>query len=201
MSTSLPFIRTLVHLTPVLLLSFIVSSCTQTQHTQPPSINITVSEPDRIRFSGKGAGAGMMLMGAMGSMGIAIGVAIDEGIAKEIDENAKQAGFDIQQLTHKAFSHGWKNSSSISPLTIHIKHYGFKLIPGKNDPVSPELQLIVSTPQGKKIHIQYPDNEIPQLKALSTEPLETVKKEGELTIKLYQEALKAISVYAVSNIH
>jgi 3-oxoacyl-[acyl-carrier-protein] synthase-1 len=45
-----------------------------------PKISIEFSDPDRIRFSGKGAGAGVMMSSSMGVMGIAIGVAIDEGM-------------------------------------------------------------------------------------------------------------------------
>ncbi|KZN44123.1 hypothetical protein JL49_06170 [Pseudoalteromonas luteoviolacea] len=37
-----------------------------------------------VSYVGRGAAAGPMLMGAMGPMGIAVGIAIDEGIGKDI---------------------------------------------------------------------------------------------------------------------
>ncbi|WP_155734331.1 hypothetical protein [Pseudoalteromonas luteoviolacea] len=38
----------------------------------------------KVSYVGRGAAAGPMLMGAMGPMGIAVGMAIDEGIGKDI---------------------------------------------------------------------------------------------------------------------
>jgi len=48
-----------------------------------------------LHFEGKGSAAGIMLMGAMGPAGIAIGVAIDVGIAKDIAKAYKQSRSDF----------------------------------------------------------------------------------------------------------
>lgn len=48
-----------------------------------------------VNYTGKGAGASFALMGAMGPMGAAIGVAIDEGISKDICKNIEASGFDL----------------------------------------------------------------------------------------------------------
>lgn len=47
------------------------------------------------KYTGKGAGASFALMGAMGPVGAAIGVAIDEGISKDIRKNIENSGFDL----------------------------------------------------------------------------------------------------------
>ncbi|WP_096087862.1 hypothetical protein [Agaribacterium haliotis] len=96
-------------------------------------IQLTMPDPDRIRFSGKGAGAGMMLSASMGAMGIAVGVAIDEGIAKDIDKSAKAAGFDAQAMVHQHFS--GSELAKASPLTVTVEQYGFKLVPGSDENV------------------------------------------------------------------
>jgi hypothetical protein len=56
---------------------------------------IYIENTATIKYTGKGAGASFALMGAMGPMGAAIGVAIDEGISKDIRKNIEASGFDL----------------------------------------------------------------------------------------------------------
>lgn len=56
---------------------------------------IYIENTANIKYTGKGAGASFALMGAMGPMGAAIGVAIDEGISKDIRKNIEASGFDL----------------------------------------------------------------------------------------------------------
>jgi hypothetical protein len=68
---------------------FINAGCSSLSlFTQKP-IEIIYTSPDRISFQGKGAGAGIALISSMGPVGIALGVAIHEGIAKDIRTTAK----------------------------------------------------------------------------------------------------------------
>jgi hypothetical protein len=69
-----------------------------------PQIEISFTEPKQIVFQGKGAGAGIALMSAMGPVGIAIGVAIDAGIAKDIGTVSIQQGFDIDAMLQQGLS-------------------------------------------------------------------------------------------------
>ena len=48
-----------------------------------------------IKYTGKSAVASFALMGVMGPMGAAIGVAIDEGISKDIRKNIEASGFGL----------------------------------------------------------------------------------------------------------
>lgn len=69
-----------------------ISACAVIDTQATAQFTFNVAEPNRIRFSGKGAGAGMMLSSSMGAMGVAIGIAIDAGIAKDIQETASKNG-------------------------------------------------------------------------------------------------------------
>ncbi len=107
-----------------LVVSVLAASCAHV-----PSVDVSVTEPDRIRFQGKGAGAGMMLMSSMGSMGIAIGIAIDEGIGKDINKTADAAGFDIEQMLREEINEQFKQAPNLKVKTDKIKvvveRYGF----------------------------------------------------------------------------
>ncbi|MBB1422062.1 hypothetical protein H5200_09045 [Pseudoalteromonas sp. SG43-7] len=67
----------------IIILSLLMLLGCQTLNTIPIEVNIS----QEVTFSGKGAGAGIALMSAMGPSGLAIGLAIDVGIAKEIKKN------------------------------------------------------------------------------------------------------------------
>jgi hypothetical protein len=133
---------------------FVLTSCAQFQKASPklPEISISIKDQDRIRFSGKGAGAGMMMSSSMGAMGIAIGVAIDEGIGKDIHEAFVAEGGDFSLLIQTE-TESWlseicqeeiKPQDLCSPSTqfnINIYRYGFVTTSGENDPVKPELDI------------------------------------------------------------
>ena len=165
-------------------------NCAYTNNTieQSPTVLTAIEEPHKIQFTGKGSGAGMMLSGTMGPMGIAIGIAIDEGISNEINRSANKAGFDIQQLVKENFIQTQaKTYPPKSIINIHIKQYGFTLKPGQDDPVLPEWVIDLSVDQGSTLSIHYPKDFTDQ--NLPTAPLEQIKNDGKTSIKLYQQAL------------
>ena len=118
-----------------------------------PSVDVVVEGQDRIRFYGKGASAGMMMSSSMGPMGIAIGVAIDEGIGKEIHEAFVEAGGDfseiVQRETEAWLAHLCNQNvieletvcSTSNPLIVRVHRYGFVSATGDNDPIKPELEF------------------------------------------------------------
>ncbi len=65
---------------------------------QLTSMPVQYPQKERLEFTGRGAAAAMMMSGSMGAMGIAIGVAIDEGIAKDLHASASQGGFDAKAV-------------------------------------------------------------------------------------------------------
>jgi hypothetical protein len=98
------------------------------------SADIYLADGAGFSYSGRGSGAGVALMSTMGPAGIAVGVAIDEGIRKDLEASAISAGFDIVKLLQ---------SSSISAQSIEILDYGMKDIPGTDDLMFPYLKMRV----------------------------------------------------------
>ncbi len=147
--------------------------------------DLTVSEPHRMRFYGKGAGAGMMLTSSMGPMGVAIGVAIDEGIGKDFESAAVAAGFNIETLTARALE-----SAEIPPGAVSIQRYGFVTRPGEGDPVAPQLHLRWGE-EAARIDVKYPEDFDPAQWVLAS--FEEVKSDGALAVELHAAAGRLVA--------
>jgi len=94
-----------------------------------------------MHFSGKGAGASMMLSSSMGAMGVAVGIAIDAGIAKDIGKVASESNFDIEAIVADVFE-----DQASKNIEVTIARYGFLTAPssdGISDPVVPQLHLLI----------------------------------------------------------
>ena len=104
-------------------------------------VEIHYTSPDRISFQGKGAGAGIALMSSMGPVGIAIGVAIDEGIAKDIRDTAKAGDVDFKTLLKDSVAtmDTLKDADSTD-----VKRYGFVMKNGSKDYVAAEVRVTVT---------------------------------------------------------
>jgi len=70
--------------------------------SKPVTSQIDHGDRSTLAFSGKGAAAGTMMDAYMGGAGVAIGIAIDEGIAKDITANLsnRRGGFDMLALVN-----------------------------------------------------------------------------------------------------
>jgi len=172
------------------------SGCALVQERNQESIKISFTEPNRISFQGKGAGAGMALMGAMGPMGIALGVAIDEGIAKDLRESAFKGGFDIHQSVSDAITEvsqgNWIASfdpNVVTDLELRIKKYGFKTTGGEDDATSADvvIEFVQSGDVIREIH--YPNDFEEKNDLVNTYPLDVLKSDGEKASTLITEAL------------
>jgi hypothetical protein len=180
-----------------LTLTILLFSCTQTPQV-PTVIITTIESPDRIRFSGKGAGAGMMLSGSMGVMGIAIGVAIDEGIGKSIDITAKEGAVYIPELFKQALQQYFFTNplnDDYAKISVHIERYGFITHSGENDPVSIELKLVLLI-SDKKIHIDFP-TDVPNKALIPTAPLDEIKTDAK---KIKTLAERSISLALITSL-
>ncbi len=177
-----PLIRQFTVVALVISFGLALISCTPTTQSTSSEITVQLPDPNRIRFSGKGAGAGMMLMSSMGPMGIAIGVAIDEGIGKEIQAQLENAGSNVQALLTDAITHRWPAGSVIytnkpadlsqAPF-IQISEYGFKMM-GKDELAIPYLEGNIQCDQGSDLTpIAAPE----YLEAYAA-PLEKLKQDG-----------------------
>lgn len=172
----------------LILLPLVLISCVTTPGDR--SVLVDVNDPDRIRFSGKGSAAGIMLMGAMGPMGIAIGAAIDEGIGKEISVAASHVDFDLDELIRKAV---FEEPCVISSVTV--RYYGFKMVSGSDDLAAPSLDIILSSDTVESMGLKYPGSENEE--TLSA-PLGDLKKDGERVSELLGQAFKELLAKACS---
>lgn len=144
-----------------------------------------VEDPNRIRFSGKGAGAGMMLMSTLGPTGIAVGIAIDEGIGKEIDERAKAGQVNIERILQEQLAKELaKTSIKYPPKTeIVIQRYGFLSSSENRDNVLPQLHLVIIS-DGQKRTLKYPEDYKEVASNPPSAPLEHVKSDAEVIEEL-----------------
>lgn len=139
-----------------LLFAQLISGCAST-NKQSAALTVKVEPYDQpFSFEGKGSGAGMMLVGAMGPAGIAIGVAIDVGIGKDIYAAFEREGYTVPALVTRAFSDAHNDicesqrasgkASGALPLNFSIKinKLGFVLVSGGDDYVRSEFDLSVS---------------------------------------------------------
>lgn len=161
-----------------------------------------IAEPNKVRFSGKGAGAGMMLMSSMGPMGIAIGVAIDEGIANDIEKTAKASELDIAALISQQLSSVLKVKARTktfemqlaNEITIDILRYGFITHPGEGDLVTAQLHLDIKLQDSSWLTVKYPEQLTKvQQKKIKTSTLENVKHDEQIINDLFNHAIQHIA--------
>lgn len=172
-----------------------VVSCSHLPRVPAIPYSLEFDAPPRIRFQGKGAAAGMMMSSSMGPMGIAIGVAIDEGIAKDIQAAADKAGCALDQVVAGAFEqasarHGrsaiQKNPDSEDVAVIRIHRIGFVVTSGEADPAYVAAELSIRF-NGVDYSIRHP---IEQDTPPFTTPLERLKADGEPACRMLDDALQ-----------
>ena len=200
-------ISQLRHIGVKFFLAFIVlvlSSCSSLNIKKNLSLSVSKPVRENLAFTGKGAGAGMMLMSSMGPMGIAIGVAIDEGIAKDIAKAVKDKPFDIRQQMVDAFRTELSDEYTVTvhdensvkskktELAITLKKFGFKSQPGEGDLVSAWFEIKINY-LGDETDWVYPDNYFNQDEAIPVISLEMAKSDGSQGRELLQQALELIA--------
>lgn len=202
----------------IILLSLIVAQllvgCSSFGGLESSPISVYFSEPNRIQFQGKGAGAGFALMSTMGPVGIALGVAIDVGIAKDIQEPARVSGFDMNsyisqgietqsQAAWKAVFWDEENRDLTAEFpNVEIKRYGFKTTGGADDATSAELIVLVKVSQQEQFEYHYPNdftdaNEDTQTTTIPSYPLADLKRDGALSVLLMKQAVDSVMAKVV----
>jgi hypothetical protein len=135
-------------------LCVVASSCAVVQRTRMVVFVVDAPDSSSVRFEGKGAAAGMMMSSSMGSMGIAIGVAIDEGIAKDIQEALNSAGCKIDEIAKTSFqaeSYNYGVNTVPIPyepkgnydLLVQIDQVKFRTFPSEQDLTLAEVVLTI----------------------------------------------------------
>ncbi len=160
-----------------------------------PKISVVNSTNGKIEFSGKGSAAGPMLMTSLGPSGIAVGIAIDVGIGKEIKaamDRSNPNWFASLSMRFKneltQMCSGAENTNALcseETLLVSIREIGFKTTGGKDDPTHPFLSFTLG-PEGNAKVKRY-TLEMPEL----TKPLETLKTDGNVVLVLLHVLIEA----------
>ncbi len=176
---------------------FILSSCSSL--IKKPSYNLTKSPNHSLYFNGRGAASGPMLMSAMGPAGIAVGLAIDVGIGKDIEKSAFKDGLKVEELIADSVGEITQTSklnqqyfSQSGTTNFQLNKIGFIELPGQNDHVQPSIELSVYKEAWQKTY-RYPedfqsDKNVPGLGAT----LEQLKSPQSPARKLLQHALTQV---------
>lgn len=143
-----------------------------------------------LAFSGKGAAAGIMMDAYLGGAGIAIGIAIDEGIAKTIGENLQKKSSDfniislVEQQLARQLSRSRKLACTEGALQVVVDTYGFHTFAGEGDNVTAWLKIHFIC-NGKDTLINYPED----FPAPKLAELNDVKTNPDIAYGLLQDAV------------
>lgn len=149
----IPITHRLTRAKALFLGAVLLSACTSLPQRES-RFAINLAEPTLIRFEGKGAAAGFMMSSSMGPMGIAIGVAIDEGIAKDIRGALDSVGCRLEEIAENSFqsisrNHGVNVEPAPSPsanrvdVLIQIDQVKFRTFPSEGDLTLAEVALTI----------------------------------------------------------
>lgn len=171
-------------------LAALTASCVAPNEHRDTLVAVVAEDDLRVRFSGKGAGAGIALSSSMGPAGIAIGVAIDEGIAKDIGRALQTENFDIVTSVKTAFT---APPSQFDLVNIRVVRYGFITQPSARDlvdAVAPQLHLDIVA-DGQALIVRIPeDPNARELCSLSLYELAAIRSDGQWAAQSLNEAVQ-----------
>jgi hypothetical protein len=184
-----------VWLVGICFLSLCLGGCGHFQKDRYLPYVVEFADPQRLRFHGKGGAAGMMMSSSMGPMGIAIGVAIDEGIAKDIQVAMNTSGCLLDQMVADAF----ERTSALHDravvkqdlhvqdvVSIKVQRVGFIATAGDADPAYAEVHLSLRF-KGTDYSLSHPAK---LEKEVNVVPLEHLKSDGALACQMLTAALQ-----------
>lgn len=149
---------------------------------------MSFGERETLYFTGRGGAAGIMMDAYLGGAGVAIGIAIDEGIAKDIavaiqKENPR---FDIRSHIKEFLI---KNSSKVEFETwqkLTIDRYGFQIIDA--DFVVPVLDLTVICTNANAVSFSLDKDSMNAYKV----ELTTIKTDGRAALQLLDKGIEEV---------
>ena len=172
-----------------------VAGCAEFSRKPSVSYALELSDPDRVSFTGRGAGAGMMLSGSMGAMGIALGVAIDVGIGKEIEETAVQSGIEFPALLKQQLSGTasvpvyWLDDTKRADRVYRIKNYGFTSVRGSSEEVYPSFALEILEAGGVVRTMTRPDDFLVEEQAIPRARFDDIKTKSTEIERLWKAGI------------
>lgn len=165
-----------------LIISVFLMACVQ---INVEKVDVRLGDRTTLYFTGRGAAAGIMMDSLLGGTGVAIGIAIDEGIAKDISTAilANNPNFSMKALTEDLlYEQMGKNKSIGSLKAVIIEKYGFKS--AADDTVIPLLELKLTCASGLVQDIRLSETD-----SKYAIPFDKVKTDGALAEKKLYEAV------------
>lgn len=159
-----------------------MTSCTK---TRTPPVEVTYGERQSLYFTGRGSAAGIMMDSVLGGAGIAIGIAIDEGIAKDISAAILSSNpeFTMDGLVKDALKEKVKQGMNVDGLkSVVITKYGFQVAP--DDKVAPLVALQFTCESADIPVVEFTSDNKDQ-----TIPFDQSKTNGKLVEKLLRDAV------------
>lgn len=166
----------------LLLICCLMTSCTK---TRTPPVEVTYGERQSLYFTGRGSAAGIMMDSVLGGAGIAIGIAIDEGIAKDISAAILSSNpeFTMDGLVKDALKEKVKQGMNVDGLkSVVITKYGFQVAP--DDKVAPLVALQFTCESADIPVVEFTSDNKDQ-----TIPFDQSKTNGKLVEKLLRDAV------------
>lgn len=157
-------------------------------HSRFEKVGVSFGEREALYFTGRGAAAGIMMDAYLGGAGVAIGIAIDEGVAKDMavaiqKENPR---FDIRSHIKEFLI---KNSSKAELETwqkLTIDRYGFQIIDA--DFVVPVLDLTVICTNANTVSFGLDKDSMSAYK----KKLTTIKEDGGVALQLLNKGIEDV---------
>lgn len=146
---------------------------------------VELGDRSSLFFTGKGGAAGIMMDAFMGGAGVAIGIAIDEGIAKDIHLAIQKENpqFDIKMYVESVLEKNHKKQGLKKWQRLTIERYGFQIIEG--DFVVPVLEFTVTCIGGEDSLFKLERDSM----ALYEIELDVIKQSGKLAQQLLYQAV------------
>lgn len=179
-----------------LILVFVSGCSLISSQEKAGNLDIVFDTKEELSFEGKGAGAGIALMSTMGPMGMAIGVAIDAGIAKDLNESLNKSPTNLNTILIQEGSLYFDNVSiideSVKQAQNHqliISKMGFHTVSGKNDPACMKIEATFVNKDGVKKKISYPDLTDDKKNECIAAPLSDLKSNSDLIADTVRQSI------------
>ena len=157
----------------IVLFTLILFGC-QALTTTPVEVMIS----PEVTYNGKGAGAGIALMSAMGPSGIAIGTAIDVGIGKEIQSTINYQNLE-SRFASLIIQHNALQLQNKKIQLLKINKFKFQSVSGEKDPTAVIIDGSITFINGE---IYVFDNT--KIENNISRPLEKLKTKNHVTDEL-----------------
>lgn len=160
------------------------------------NLDIVFDTKKELSFEGKGAGAGIALMSTMGPMGMAIGVAIDAGIANDLNESLSKSSTNLSTILIQEGGRYFENVSIVDGAVAETQNHqliiskiGFHTVSGKNDPACMKIEATFLNKDGVKKKISYPDLTDDKKNESIAAPLSDLKSNSDLIADTVRQSI------------